>query len=1101
MHLSPEQDRAVRREGQDVCVVAGPGSGKTRVLTARFQWLVLERDIAPHRILAITFTEKAALEIKRRLVAVFRSDEERRQSVERAYVSTIHGFCLRLLKEHAIQAALDSEFTLLDEALSTALLRESIEASLDEFAATRPADFRGLAEAFSGDWYEALENAYRTIRVTGGSPHELTSFPHATSTTALDRYLDLLRQVPDSLPPGVPLKYAPAVAELASFARCAERLLQAPPSPDAFDLLTRFKLKLTDFPPRTSLRDLAKELREDARKDVLRELTARYYAAEYRSLAWVLSRTGSIYSERKRSMNVLDFDDLEEFAISLLTTNPAVRREVQRRLSHILMDELQDTNPLQWKLVNLLRTPHTFFAVGDPNQAIYGFRHADPYVFHNYRKQIEESGLGVDILDGNYRSRTEILEMVDTLLSGTAGLGTSTYTPRAQFPPASTPPVEVIACSGARAAEAEALHVAQRIHQLTGSLPVWDERDVAFRPARFSDFAILVRTSASIDALKPALAAFHIPFLVTRGGAFFKRREVLDLLHWLKVVANPRDEISLLTTLRSPLAGVSGETLLRLKILANEHRSSLNVALELLANSRHAPAFAEWNMDDTARLALFQQHLAEARRLAGFVSPDRLLAGVVDHTGYLLTLDAEERANVRKLLSRLRQWQTEFPGSLAELTRHLDRIAESEVELEAPPEDSAAAVKLMTMHGAKGLEFPIVFCAGLHREPSYAVDDLCYLPAKGLAARWRNPASEDALSDPLHHEHAQNERERETQEGRRLLYVAMTRAQQHLVLSFAVAQRSRPWPQLIASRLQFEPAEANNAWLDWQPFGTGLRFRLLRTTEMPAPGTGVGAADEAPPAEEPVRYLAPPPPSSGQHSAVAVTSVVLFDQCPRQYYLREYLGWGDDGFRTPAVSTGQKGESAAGLGSQVHALLAGQSVPDAVPEALRLSTAFEASPLARRAAAALHMQREFDFLFELEGLLLTGQIDLWFEEREGLVIVDYKTGPLTAAEAARCAPNYHLQLQLYALALERLIGRTVREASLYFLQPEEIVPVPVAPLWLEMARGSVAALREAQQLGRFPVRAGEGCRRCEFRPDACPAWNRGYSPLDEQSGV
>jgi ATP-dependent exoDNAse (exonuclease V) beta subunit len=298
----------------------------------------------------------------------------------------------------------------------------------------------------------------------------------------------------------------------------------------------------------------------------------------------------------------------------------------------------------------------------------------------------------------------------------------------------------------------------------------------------------------------------------------------------------------------------------------------------------------------------------------------------------------------------------------------------------------------------------------------------------------------------------------------------MTRAIDRLVLSFAATpKRARNWAEVVVSRLGLDLAQAR-----------------MESPERPAP-----RAPEV--IEEREERLARPL-LTGQHDAsVAVTSVDMFQECPRKYFLARYLGWEAPASLTAPPSLTEPRPSGSGylepsaLGAQVHDLLAGLDVPEAGPEALELAARFRASELGRRASASSRLEREFDFLIEVEGILLDGRIDLWFEEGGELVLVDYKTDNVPAADAAARAQSYALQLQLYALALERAAGRLPGRAFIYLLRPDVAVPVSLRAEDFEAARAAVRALRQAQEEMRFPLRAGAPCHRCAYLRTLCPA--------------
>jgi ATP-dependent exoDNAse (exonuclease V) beta subunit len=399
----------------------------------------------------------------------------------------------------------------------------------------------------------------------------------------------------------------------------------------------------------------------------------------------------------------------------------------------------------------------------------------------------------------------------------------------------------------------------------------------------------------------------------------------------------------------------------------------------------------------------------------------------------------------------------------------------------------------MTIHQAKGLEFPIVFVAAMHKGPNRRRAPLLLGP-DGLGAKWKDPSGqESSVKDLAYVRAVEDLKGREHGEEQRLLYVAMTRAEEHLVLSFALTKRpGTDWPKLVAEGLGIRPDLEDAGPVLHRPSGADFDLRLLRTGAQPPPGTV--ASSVAPPAvEQPV--LLDRPTLTGRHdAAVSVTSLVLYQNCPRRYYLARYLGWEKPPMRSTEPADGETPSGGDELllpdailfGQQVHALLAGKEV-DGSSEARALAAGFQASELGQRAARAVTAEREFDFVMEIEELILRGQVDLWFEENGRLVIVDYKTDQLSASEAPARAASYAIQLRLYALALERLLGQSPQEAWLYFLRPAVAVPVSLGPAELEAARRALRTFREAQESLQFPPQPGEQCFRCPFYRGLCPA--------------
>ncbi|MCU1335936.1 MAG: helicase/exodeoxyribonuclease subunit [Bryobacterales bacterium] len=985
MTLSDDQRRAAERAGQDVCVVAGPGSGKTRVLTERFAWLVETHGVDPDAILAITFTEKAANEIKSRLIQRFAGRPEAREAIERAWVSTIHGLCARVLQENAICAGLPPDFKVLDQSAADRMEREAAEATLDAMYREQPERMRRLLEALDlstqddgrqPDLAESLVVVYESMRSSG-----VGEIPTRAVTPDC---LDVARELAKSLVTG-PM---PRGADGPRLREWAARFLAQP------DLaaLARFDFNLNNVGRNAA----ASRLKNEILPVLQAQWIGEWYADLRDLLCTAIARIEATYRTKKRQESAVDFADLEEFTVALLESDEAVQLEVSGRFEHMLMDELQDTNRLQWRLINLLRT--SFFGVGDINQSIYGFRYADPEVFAEYRDELRSSGAEIDELKENHRSRAVILATVSAMLDGQPGIEARPLEAHAKFEPVGVA-VERLVGRGEEPQDIEAALVAARIRQFVDG-----------GEFRFRDIAVLVRTLSSTAPFERGFDRLGIPFLLTGGRTFLEARETRDLLALLAALVNPLDEIPLVGVLRGPLVGLSD--------------------LEIYRMGREA-----WRAE-------FDRRFGRIRELAGFLPPDRLIAMALDQCGYTTGLADRCRANVEKLLAWLRREFRDRPRPLAELLEDLEALRWTQSVAEAPPPDAGDVVRMMTIHAAKGLEFPVVFVSALHRGPDRRKPVIAVSRESGLGIKWRHPTTGQGHSDSVHRALIEQIDLKEKAEENRLLYVAMTRAQDRLILSHAEGKRASAWQKLAESAVPESAAPP-------EPAASGF--------------ASAGATEE----------VLDPPVVSGQYdSAASVTSVAMFQACPRKYYLSRYLGL--------EPTADRPGTGAIELGLDVHGALAGQTVESA--EANELASRFRLSDLGRRAQLATRIEREFDFLIEIDDVVVRGQIDLWFEEGGELVLVDYKTDRDELG-----TEGYALQLRLYALALERYAARRPDRAVLYYLRSNGMVEIGLGDSDLAAVRNAVRQLREAQDRLQFPLKIGEQCRRCTFWRGICPA--------------
>lgn len=983
MALTLEQQSAVQRTGQDVCVLAGPGSGKTSVLTERFAWLVEQWSVSARNILAITFTEKAAAEIRHRV-------SERLQGladpmdIELAPISTMHGLCTRILKEFAIPAGLDPGFDLWDERQASAALFASAEHVLNRAAREEKAALRRLFATWnSRDMIDDLCKVHNKIRsytetfplgaIETDAPHLLADLhTFANDVAATQATTDSSKKWH---------------AVFCDWWRAAQPKLTRPDW-DAISAIEQLP-KRGSLP--AALKAVTAPLYQLAESAPAR-LVSHCVAEERAYLLAILQRVAAEYTRRKESAARIDFQDLEHRAIRLLHANAGVREELQRRYEHLLIDEMQDTNAVQWTLIDLLRSPGTLFAVGDINQSIYSFRFAAPEQFIAYRDRLASDGASIDLLVRNFRSRESILAFTDTVCEKLAGIEHRPLQPgrlfRSDHLSVSLHPFEEH--------HEEHTWIASEILHLRDTFVVEPKRDGAPRALRLSDVAILVRKSNTGEHIAAALAEAGIPSVMSGGRGFFNAQEVIDLINYLTVLANPTDGIALAAVLRSPFFGWSDDDLL---------------------NHRPLPAFPQRALIDEA-------------------SPELFLVQALDASGYCESLAPEQQANVDKFLRIVREEWRAGPRSLRAFLDEIAAMRAASAEKSAPQPDAEDAVRILTVHASKGLEFPVVFLAGAAAGASGPQASIDYDPEVGIGVRWSHPATGNAVPDLEAHEIASRAKVIRGFESDRMLYVGLTRAEQRLYVSWASKkQRRSGWLKAIDPHRGFLfPVEPGR--------------ELTRESQPPTPI--MPRVD--------LSSLGPRPPGL---SATTPTDLAAYARCPRRYFLDRLAG-----LQPQAPST------AIELGNAVHAILAGQQPTEPNQEAEALAAVFRDSDLARRAAAAVWLEHEFDVVFEVDGLVVEGQIDLCFEESDGtLVIVDYKTD-------ARPSNSYGIQLALYREAMAKLYPNNPIRSYLFFVRGNEVIE-STDPLDRDL-------IHRFQIGDDFEVRPGNHCQRCPHVGAACP---------------
>jgi len=1181
MTLTPEQLRAVVTEGTDLCVRAGAGSGKTRVLVERAVHLVTraEKPVPLSAILAITFTEKAAREMKERLAKALAKSglSDARALVEGAYVSTIHGFCARLLRENAVEAGLDPAFEVLDEHRSQTFRTEAIAATAEHWTAERPDDLRALERLSLPRPEEDVAELHETLRAAGIPPADL---PVAGSDgDPLVGLPETLAGLPEALV-GLPealVGLPEALADLEGLrpglaGRAAERAGDA--------LRAGFELVAAGVTGLARARPLLDRLRAacggrlpKVLKPVLApikdEIVPRALAAAAEETARVplaalrafLGDFDESYRRRKTAAGALDFSDLEIRALELLRGHEEIREGLRARFGQILVDEYQDVNRVQDALIRLLRTEGNHFVVGDVKQSIYGFRHAEPALFKEHAEAVGEEGL-VTLAD-NFRSRPGLVGFANHCFSAlfleTDLVEWTPLTAAAEFAPSDGADVTVLLTEGETAPEyrrAEARAVARRIRETVAEEAIRIARggESQGHAVRYGDVAVLLRALTDVKIYERAFEDEGVPFYVVKGRGFYEAREIVDLMRLLQSVRNPRDEVALAAALRSPFAGLSEDGLLALIRAARRRKGGR------LADLLDAPERVEGlSASDAERWAGFAALLARLRVLAVRGTLRELIEAALAESGYelavhLLPGGRRRAANLRKAVALAEAFERS-----AGLDRFLSALTSFRVrevrETEAPTGgESEDVVKILTIHAAKGLEFPVVYLADLSRKPA-VITPAALVSAEGTGVRVQDPPGSKAVATLTYERLREDRNRREREEDLRLLYVAVTRAEEHLVLCAREGEAGRPpgsFREVLGRTLSLD--------VDGTPYGVdGWTIHVVRPDVDPAPTRGAvplsfryrdllaraeplpedlaGEARREHARDLLARADAPRPVPDGSDYENTVTELLVHAECPVRYHLRYRLGvpeMPDESFAVSGTDEGE-GDERPGLdelpprevGIAVHEVLrlndphGGRSLSEEAAERVRVLTGRESPAVVREvaemarafyehevgrevmAADPAGVRREVPFLVRWRdevadaGLILRGKIDLLYPRPDGTIrIVDYKTGKVPKdGEAPR---PYRIQLAVYAMALRGFLGREV-EACLVYLAPGEarVVPVDVSGAVAEetdrLARDFALALAEDVT----PIRGEEAdCRRCPYF-DFCDQAERAPRPANQ----
>ena len=950
--LLPEQAAAAYEIDKHISVTAGPGSGKTTVLVERYLHILRKQKLNIDQIVAITFTNRAANEMRARLrdelnvilQTVTPNERPRwlsyKRTLDGAVITTIHGFCARLLREFPVEARIDPQFLLLDEHRAAMLLESVVEEVLSQFISDGHLEVSRLTLGVGrAKLAAALAQVYKEARSQGLSWDDIiqaTATNHASEAEHLKalQELDVAMKKFLAVPRTTPAAKGNHASLASAWPQFRDYLNRIP----EYDTLAEYCQAIEFF---HELRPQARgNLKEHIQaldgliwpKDLSGKLPrlcfdmfARRYALEMLNLLMSIDRR---LTEEKQKISALDFDDLELRTLELLN-NPNVLTRTSDRYKFFLVDEFQDTNGLQRQLLERLAlspgSNANLFIVGDRKQSIYGFRGADVDVFREMTSTLMEAGGEAKPLQLNFRSQPPLISFFNHLFprlfepnedvprltaEELARLGyvghqpsepkrdTEDSGPLVELLIATRPPSGEYRYFDREARELDAIQLANRIVALKAENP----------RLNYSNIALLFRAMTQVYIYEAIFRRANIPYQTVLGRGFYEREEITDLIQLLRFLDNRTDELALAAVLRSPLCGISDNALFALRsaprleevislkapsITRRLHRAlRQHTEIAFISEQEHELLEAASNL--ISRLVARRHHY----------TIEDLLRFAVDESEYLAVVSAnfdgaQRLANVQRLFTLAARFERSGNHLIRDFVRYVEEFeAIGSRESEGQIDEAANAVRLMTIHQAKGLEFPIVIIPDLHRsrtppEFSFMLDRHHGLTLKVPDGRGNRVAG-CTFSD-----FEKRSAWREQFENMRLLYVAATRAQDRLILSGATEELSR----LTGSK---------DSWLKWiwqalelEHFSVGGSINLDKGVQIklvvnlaPELQTNLepGGETDAPDSRRSESLVSAFPllrpveaeRTHGTHR-FSVTQLINYQRCARQYYFERVL--------------------------------------------------------------------------------------------------------------------------------------------------------------------------------------------------------------------
>ncbi len=1139
-NLTSEQLKALDLSKHTI-VTANAGSGKTFILTKRFIETIRQKKIRYNQIVAITFTEKAAAELLARIsneideflnqnslnisAIELKKIKEFREHILSAKISTIHSFCFDLLKEFPVEAGIDPSTEIIEDLYKRELIERSIEEILIENI--NDESVREILRIFGKETtisqlQSLIEKRYFTdqiiqniYQVDSENVNPFENYFEYIIQTAREYFKhsyfqkfkyarDLLPQIKDE----ITLKKGKD--ELIETISNLEKIFD-----DFLGDLDFEKLNFIFEAVITSLLNKDFSVKKSNFKNAdeswaISQFQKIFFGVKdfYKNVVWekefekekyrlsltlidLYKRAKEKFHQFKTLEGVLDFDDLLILTDKLLENNQ-IRNNLKNRFIFILVDEFQDTDVIQFNIIKKIsenfESDNNVFVVGDEKQSIYGFRNAQLSVFQNFKnylriRQDKNNDASVVTLSTSYRSSPSIAAFVNFIFSNLwAKINSSSqvynyhqiveYSPlqigREKF---SDESIVFLVSNEENQSHKVANYI---LHLIDSNKEIFDRNEQKFRKINFGDIALLFRTRAEIKEFENVFIEKNIPFVVSGGRGYYQSEEIQDWINYLNFLSNPKNDSALIEILRSPFFAVSDNQLFQISLQEG------NSFFEKLKNYSHN--HTEDNFIKTV-LENLELHLKIASRysipeLIQTILKDTLYYGNIDHH----PKKSQMIANVEKLINVAHNFESKGFEDLKTFSSYLKEAFEKEESSEAIISELRGSVQLMTMHQAKGLEFPIVILPNFEKEfrnstikfGELSINEhfgFCFklIDKKGNYSHSISSFFGDKINEGINYN-----------EQLRLLYVALTRATEKLIISFSLEQNTNSenklcYKNLILKNFNLLDLERNNLFT----INTKLIFiqkandnfienekdyelKIEIVNEIPEITQSIYSEQSIQQTKEKdLQIFTGEIKDQVKEETFTATQLNVYEFCPFKYLLKFIIGYNPFKYHYS-----EKDEedliSGAEIGTIFHQLMEklnsptleeAQNVLNLILENYPESIKNEIEEIVLQKFSVLsndktfleifsnqNCYREFEILIKLHNHILLGIIDRINLEENGITIIDYKTDSFNENELNRKIEEYKTQMEFYVLLVSEFFKQDEKiKLILFFINyPDKV---------------------------------------------------------------